>query len=302
MAGPVPGPHTTGPRPNRIGRYTVEAPIGWGAAAVVHRARGPNNQVVALKILHPEAARFPQIRQSIQQEYQVLSRLRHPGILRVYDAGETNGLFYIVMEYLEGETLEAFLERAKVASEEMAIRIGRQVAEALDYLHAQGYVHRDVKTSNIFLTRSGRAVLFDFGTVRRMDEPPTEQGIYGTPAFLAPELIQPEQPVDGRADLYSLGVVLYRMVSGRKPFYGSRQEVLDAHLHQKPPPPSDFHWVSPELEQVICKALEKAPQDRYQTGREMAEALAAVKVTPPKPKPPLTQRLRTWIGRGSSTS
>lgn len=282
--------------PKRIGRYVVDAPIGWGAAAVVYRARNANGQVVALKVLRPEAAAHPALRASIQNEYRTLSRLRHPGIVRVFDGGEANGLFYMAMEYIEGETLEEFLQRVKLVGEETAIRIGRQVAEALDYLHRQGYVHRDIKTSNILLTPTGRAVLFDFGTVRSIhDPPPAEQGIYGTPAFLAPEQIEPGQPVDGRADLYSLGVVLYRMVTGRKPFYGSRGEVLDAHLHQPPPPPSDFHWVSPELEQVILKALAKAPAERYQSGADLALALASVKVMPVEPKPPLARRIRQWL-------
>lgn len=295
MPGPMQDDNPIGYAPNRVGRYTVDAPIGWGAAAVVYRAHDANHQVVALKVLRPDAARFPALRKSILNEYRVLSRLRHPGIVRVLDGGEANGLFYIAMEHLKGETLEALLERAKVVGEKTALGIGGQVAEALDYLHAQGYIHRDVKTSNLFLTVSGRTVLFDFGAVCTVEEPPSEQGIYGTPAFLAPELIHPRWPVDGRADLYSLGVVLYRMVSGRKPFYGARSEVLDAHLQEPPPPPSTFHWVSPELEHVILKLLAKDPADRYQSGADVAEALAAVKVTPPAPKPPLVQRLRAWL-------
>ena len=144
----------------------------------------------------------------------------------------------------------------------------RQVAEALDYLHSQGYVHRDVKSSNILLGQGGRAVLFDFGTVYNIHNPTNNaQGIYGTPAFLAPEQIRAEETPDGRSDLYSLGIVLYLMVAGRKPFYGSREEVLNAHLRQQPPPPSEFRWVSPELEGVILKALAKKPAERFESGR-----------------------------------
>ena len=143
---------------------------------------------------------------AFEQEYRALSRLRHRNIVRAYETGEVDGYLYTALERIDGETLDEFLLRAKKIGEAPAIGIVRQVASALDYLHAEGYVHRDVKPANILMARDGRAVLFDFGTVLNLNDPPPEDtiGVYGTPAFLAPEQIN-NTAVDGRADLYALG-------------------------------------------------------------------------------------------------
>lgn len=284
------------PMTSQVGRYRVLDPLGQGATAVVYLAQDMTGRRVALKVLNPMAASQPHMRLCFQLEYRTMARLRHPGILRVHDSGEANGRLFIAMELIEGGTLEQFLQRANAIGEVAAIDIARQVAEALDYLHSTGHVHRDVKTSNVLLGPAGRAVLFDFGTVYNIHEPADNaQGIYGTPAFLAPEQIEGEEPLDGRADLYSLGIVLYLMVAGRRPFYGSREEVLDAHLKQEPPPPSEFGWVSPELEQVILKALAKPREERFESGEAFALALRGVEVETETPKPRLATRLRSWL-------
>lgn len=284
------------PMTSQVGRYRVLDPLGQGATAVVYLAQDLTGQRVALKVLNPMAASQPHMRSCFQLEYRTLARLRHPGILRVLDSGEANGRLFIAMELIEGGTLEQFLQRANAIGEVAAIDIARQVAEALDYLHGTGHVHRDVKTSNVLLGPAGRAVLFDFGTVYNIHDPADNaQGIYGTPAFLAPEQIEGEEPLDGRADLYSLGIVLYLMVAGRRPFYGSREEVLEAHLKQEPPPPSEFGWVSPELEKVILKALAKPREERFESGEAFALALRGVEVETETPKPRLATRLRSWL-------
>ncbi len=285
---------------NRFGSYQIEGVLGEGAVARVYRAKDSRGRTVALKVLTPAAAAQRHLRALFQLEYRTLTRLRHRGIIQVYDAGDVNGVPYLAMELVVGETLEDFLLRSKTIGEAAAIDIIRQIAQALDYLHEQGFVHRDIKTSNIMLTRDGRALLFDFGTVFEIGNPPEHEiGIYGTPAFLAPEQIVPDQPVDGRADLYALGIVLYRMLSGRKPFYGGRSEVLDAHVNEPPPPPSEFHWVSPELESIILKAIAKKPEDRFQTGQELVDALTSARLEPEPPKPELAQRLFGWLRAGS---
>ena len=284
------------PMTSQVGRYRVLDPLGQGATAVVYLAQDMTGRRVALKVLNPMAASQPHMRLCFQLEYRTMARLRHPGILRVHDSGEANGRLFIAMELIEGGTLEQFLQRANAIGEVAAIDIARQVAEALDYLHGTGHVHRDVKTSNVLLGPAGRAVLFDFGTVYNIHEPADNaQGIYGTPAFLAPEQIEGEESLDGRADLYSLGIVLYLMVAGRRPFYGSREEVLDAHLKQEPPPPSEFGWVSPELEKVILKALAKPREERFESGEAFALALRGVEVETETPKPRLATRLRSWL-------
>jgi eukaryotic-like serine/threonine-protein kinase len=160
-----------------------------------------------------------------------------------------------------------------------------------------------VKPANVMISQDGRALLFDFGAALNRNTPPPaeKEGIYGTPAYLAPEQILDSQTVDGRADLYSLGIILYRMVSGRKPFYGERSDLLDAHLHQAPPPPSEFAYVSPELEAVILKAIAKDPAQRFQTGAELAAALENAKLQPPPEHTALPKRLLQWL-RGAPAS
>lgn len=285
------------PISSQLGRYRIVEPLGQGATAVVYRAQDLTGRQVAFKVLNPAAASQPHMRSCFQLEYQTLARIRHPGILQVYESGEANGRLFIAMELVEGGTLEEFLARAKSIGEVAAIDIARQVAEALDFLHESGKIHRDVKTSNVLLGPSGRAVLFDFGTVYDTVNPTDNNapGIYGTPAFLAPEQIRAEEEPDKRSDLYSLGIVLYLMVSGRRPFYGSREEVLEAHLSEKPPPPSAWGWVSPELEQIILRALAKDPEERFGSGGEFALALRGVEVETEQPKPRLATRLRAWL-------
>jgi len=288
-------PVTYPPPANQIGEYHVESILGEGAAAMVYRAhlredvsvdiRNDHPSTVALKVLKPAATKQPNMLACFQFEARVLSRLNHPGILRVYNAGVDNGRMYTAMELIEGDSFEDFLLRRKRLDEDEAVGYAVQLAKALDYLHEHGYVHRDIKPANLMLTREGRIMLFDFGTVIRInDGAPYEVGLYGTPSFLAPEQILPDARVDARSDLYGLGIILYLMITGRKPFYGSRNEVLDAHVSAVPPAPSEAVRVSPELEAVILKSIAKDPDGRYQTGAEFAQALAGAElvVQPPK--------------------
>ncbi len=298
--------HSPPSLPDQVGDYVVESSLGEGAVAMVYRARrvddparrGPEGHppTVALKVLKPEATKQPNVLACFQFEARVLSRLNHPGILRVYDAGMDDDRMYTAMELIDGVGFDSVLLAKKRLAEPLAIDLARQLAEALDYLHNHGYVHRDVKPGNLMLTSAGRVVLFDFGTVvRSNDGVAYEGGLYGTPAFLAPEQTVAGGKIDGRADLYALGIMLYLMVAGRKPFYGSRNEVLEAHLRTAPPPPSKYVRVTPELETIILKTIAKHPDDRFQTGAEIAQALAEV----PEPAPPsLGARLFGWLRMG----
>jgi serine/threonine-protein kinase len=282
---------------NRFGPYQIEEVLGQGAVAMVYAAKNAQGQQRVLKVLMRQAAAQRTVRVGFQREFRVLNRLRHRNIVRAYTTGEVDGYFYMTLERIDGETLDDFLLRAKKIGEQPAIRIVTQVASALDYMHREGYAHRDIKPANILMTRDGRAVLFDFGTVLDIDNPDEEDsiGVYGTPAFLAPEQIN-DDPVDGRADLYALGIILYRMITGRKPFYGGRSEVLEAHLRQSPPPPSEFAHVSPDLEGVILKAIEKDPNDRFQTGAELIKAMEAVRLEPEPERVGIGQRIGRLFG------
>lgn len=280
----------------KLGAYQIEAVLGQGAVAVVYRARSPQGRQVALKVLTDAAASQRRIRDLFQSEYRINRRLNHPGVVQALDAGEIDGHPFMAMEVVAGKTLQDFVRKDKGLGEAPAIDIVRQLANSLNYIHEQDVVHRDLKPTNIFITQNGRALLFDFGTALDLRNPPTtpDTAIYGTPGFLAPEQILHGDEVDGRADLYALGVIFYRLISARRPFYGTRDDVLDAHLHTPPPPPSEFAYVSPELEQIILKLLEKEPEKRYQTGAELLHALDHVELVPQPAGAP--QRFMRWLG------
>lgn len=279
----------------RLGGYMIDAVLGQGAVAVVYRARSPQGRMVALKVLTEMAAAQPKIRTMFQNEYRLTSRLKHPGVVQVRESGMIDGHFFIAMDLVEGKTLQDFQSKDKGLGEAPAINLTRQLASTLDYVHQQQVVHRDLKPSNIFVTQDGRALLFDFGAALdlRTAIEGEASGIYGTPGFLAPEQIRNGNAVDGRADFYSLGVVFYRMITGRRPFYGTREDVLDAHLYTAPPPPSEFGYISPELEPVLLKLLAKDPVARYQTGAELLTALDGVHLEAPPERAP--QRLLRWL-------
>ena len=292
--------------PDRVGDYRIESLIGEGAVGTVYRARrfddpaghvdANHPSIVALKVLKPEATKQPHVLACFQFEARVLSRLLHRGILRVYAAGMDDDLMYTAMELIDGVSLDNVLAANKRLTVPQVIDVAQQLAEALDFLHSHGYVHRDVKPANLMLTPEGRVVLFDFGTVVRIkDGAPYEAGLYGTPAFLAPEQTVAGGKVDGRADLYAAGIMLYLMATGRKPFYGSRSEVLAAHVRTPPPPPSKFARMAPGLEAVILKAIAKNPDDRFQTGAEFARALADL---PAPVNMSLATRLFGWLRLG----
>ena len=304
---------------NQVGNYLVDSPLGGGAVAMVYRAHridassqesevdpvttdldSEDSDIVALKVLRPEATRDPHALACFQFEARVVSRLNHPGIMRVYETGMDNSRMYTAMELVDGPSFDHFLLAQKRLSEPVAVGIARQLTEALDYLHMQGYVHRDIKPANLMLSSDGVIKVTDFGTAIRIDDgAPYEIGLYGTPSFLAPEQISEGGRIDGRSDLYAAGMILYLMVAGRKPFYGGRNEVLQAHVETEPPAPSDFAYVSPELESIILKALAKDPDKRYQTGAEFAQALTDVNLIPEPAKPSLGARLFGWMRPGS---
>lgn len=279
----------------RLGPYEIDKVLGQGGVSTVYQAHRLNAQPVALKVLFTAIARQPNLRRRFQQEYRLLSRLRHPGVIRTYDMGEIDGRLYIAMDLLQGETLESLVRRSKKLGQVTSVEIARQIAEILDYIHQQEVVHRDIKTSNVMITPDRRVILFDFGTAldRRAADPEDLRGMFGTPPFVSPEQIEAHPDIDGRADLYSLGIILYLMVTGRKPFYGSRSELLEAHLHQTPPPPSNFAHVSPALENVILKLLAKDPAHRIQSARELVDILDTIELTSEEPS--LSRQFLRWL-------
>jgi tetratricopeptide (TPR) repeat protein len=264
------------------GRYVIEREIGSGGTAVVFRARDLRHQrLVAIKVLRPELARTLGPDRFLR-EIRIAASLTHPHILPVHDSGEAAELLYYVMPYVEGESLRSRLIRQGALPMDDALRIAREVADALSYAHSRGVVHRDIKPGNILLV-GGHAVVADFGIATATDigiddETLTSPGLaIGTPAYMSPEQARGEAVVDGRSDLYSLGCVLYEMLAGRPPFTGaSAQAVLARHSHDVPEPLRTRRPSVPvEVEQAVQRLLEKLPADRFSTAVQFAAALPA---------------------------
>jgi len=261
-------------------RYTIEREIGRGGMAFVLLARDVRyDRLVALKILRPELAAAVGD-QRFLREIRVAATLQHQNILPLYDSGAVNNLLYYVMPYVEGESLRDRLEREGQLPVDEALRIAREVADALSYAHSHDVVHRDIKPENILLT-GGHALVADFGIARAITsasgEKLTETGIaIGTPAYMSPEQGSAEARLDGRADIYALGCVLYEMLAGEPPFTGpSAQAILARHSRDPVPPLRTVRRTIPEwLEAEIERALEKVPADRFPTAAQFAEALA----------------------------
>lgn len=288
----------------QLGPYRLESILGSGGMAVVYRARHEQGHEVALKVLVPAPRAGNDIWARFEREARTAARLDHPAIVRVLDVGRADGYAYLAMPLIEGQSLAERLAVSGVLDEAAAADIAWQIADALYYAHGQGVVHRDIKPSNILLTADGRAMLTDFGVARALDEADlTRTGhTVGTPAYMAPEQAAGGAPVDGRADLYSLGVVLYHMMTGRPPFQGATPQVLHAHVYTPPPPPSTRAQVSQPMEAVILRALTKDVSRRFQTGAAMAQALARLNDrtgTLPALTPPVhTRRWRRYIWLG----
>jgi serine/threonine-protein kinase len=261
-----------------VGRYSLEREIGRGGMGVVYLAREVRlDRSVAIKLLPPELAANPELRERFMREARTAARLAHPYIVPIHAVEEIDGFVFIVMAYVDGGTLaQRIATRGAVPPDEVT-RIMREVAWALAYAHAQGVVHRDIKPANILLERgTGRAMVADFGIARLSDSAAdTAVGIVlGTPEYMSPEQAAAEE-LDGRSDLYALGVVAFLAVSGTLPFTApTAQGMLALHLTQQPPAVASVSRGTPRaLAQAIDKCLRKAPDDRFANGEVLADAL-----------------------------
>ncbi|MBJ81463.1 MAG: hypothetical protein CL462_01010 [Acidimicrobiaceae bacterium] len=265
----------------QYGPYSITELLGRGTVAHVYRAGLRDGSEVALKVLTPFAEARAEIRGLFEQEYELMARIEHPNVLRVMQAGVIAGTHYIEIEPINGETVWDHVQSQKAIGLGDAIAIIQQMCSALDHVHEHRIVHRDVKPSNIMLDeKHNRAVLFDFGLAHDLDGPrPPEGRVFGSPMFLAPEQALGNL-VDGRTDLYSLGVTLYRLVVGAAPFYGERNELLHAHVKLPPPHPRDA-GVADDLAEIIVRAMSKDPEDRFQSGADFAAALATIEMPMP---------------------
>ncbi len=286
-----------------IGAYEIIAEVGRGGMAVVYKAyQRALDRYVAIKVLPPQFTFDPEFVRRFAMEAKAAAKLKHPNIVTIYDVGEQNGLHYIVQEFVEGVTLADLIRREGALPPTRAVHIIAQVASALDYAHALGFVHRDVKPSNIMIGANDHATLTDFGIAKAAEGTRvTKSGVMvGTPEYMAPEQIR-GQAVDGRVDVYALGVVGYEMLAGRVPFQGDTARVLYGQVHEAPPPLRSLNpRVPPAVEVALGMALAKEPAQRYARAGEFANALTAAvsgavqpsapeaptRYVPPPPAPP----------------
>ncbi len=265
--------------PRRLGKFELMEELGVGSFGQVFRARDTElNRTVAVKLLRAGRLAGREEIDRFIREARSAAQLKHPGLVAVYETGQTeDGVIYLVEEFIQGETLAARLAGARYTFRQIAELVAA-VADALDYAHRQGVIHRDVKPSNILLDADGRPHLMDFGLAKRdLDETPvTVDGQFlGTPAYVSPEQARGDSHhVDGRTDVYSLGVILYELLTGERPFRGNRQMLLLQVLYDEPRPPRQLHDKVPrDLETICLKAIAKAPARRYATARDLAADL-----------------------------
>ncbi len=264
-------------------RYAVESEVGSGGMATVYLAHDlKHNRRVAIKVLKPEIAAALGGKRFLR-EIEIAASLQHPHVLPLYDSGEADGMLYYVMPFVEGETLSALIAREGAQPVERATRILRDVADALQYAHARGVVHRDIKPDNVMIS-GNHAVVTDFGVAFAVHEAArgvslTATGVaLGTPAYMAPEQATAEEHIDHRADIYSLGVVAYQILAGRAPFEGATaQRIIAAHVTATPDPIGNYRPdIPPALAGLVMRCLEKHPEDRVQRTGDMLVQLEAM--------------------------
>src|SRR5437868_12554147 len=265
------------PLPEKFGRYEIVREIGHGAMGVVYEALDPTiGRKIALKTIRfdgigttaDEAAR------RFKNEARAAGGLNHPNIVTVYDAGEDHGILYLAMEFIEGVTLEARLRAQRTIATAQTIEMVRQICSGLDFAHAKGIVHRDIKPGNILLAEHGPVKITDFGIARAGEAMTITGQVVGTPNYMSPEQVL-GKTLDGRSDLFSVGVMLYEMVTGERPFEGqSITTIMYKIVHETPIPPRKLDsTIHPGLSAVIEKSLAKSAEDRFPNGAELARAL-----------------------------
>lgn len=271
-------------------RYEVLDSLGEGGMGLVYRVRDRETaEILALKLLRPEIARDPAMMERFKDEIRLARRITHKNVSRIYDFNRVDDLVYITMEFVDGESLRAYLKRAGKLSPERVVDVARQIAAGLGEAHARGVVHRDLKPENVILARDGLVKLMDFGIARALGgNTTTPQTVIGTPGYMAPEQSQGKS-VDQRTDLYALGLILYECLTGRRAFAGATPvEVALKQIKERPVPPRQLLSATPpHLEAIVMRCLEKEPSRRFASAAELQRALVP-------PGLPPQQRASHW--------
>ncbi len=267
-----------------VGPYRIVEQLGSGGMATVFKAYHASlDRYVAIKVLHPAFKQDPNFLSRFQREARIVARLQHPAIVPVYDFNEHNGQPYLVMRFIEGETLKARLSKGDLPLHEV-VRVLHPVGEALQYAHGQGVLHRDVKPSNILLTPDGQVFLADFGLARIAqagESTLSQDALVGTPQYISPEQARGDSDLDARTDVYSLGVVMYELLIGRVPYQADTPyAVIHDHIYAPLPLPRSIKPGFPDtLERVLLKALAKERDDRYASVAELMAAFESAAQT-----------------------
>lgn len=266
-----------------FGNYVINGFAGKGATSYVYEARPRDTFTkVAVKVLHPHLLADPSKRRKFYREARIMMRMRHQNVVRFHEILEIDGHLAYVMEYIEGETLETWMESEAKQADQMELAcLFTDILRGLTHAHRHGVVHRDMKPANVLITpQNGRYVakIIDFGLARFADQPLSQQErakIAGTAAYISPEEVTDPDSVGLSSDIYSLGVMLYEAACGKRPFDGATpRELLEAHAHAEPQRPREVNpAISPEFEEVIMRTLSKRPETRFDSAPEMIQAL-----------------------------
>lgn len=295
-----------------VGPYRIIEQLGSGGMATVFKAYHPAlDRYVAIKILHPVFKADPQFFERFKREARIVANLEHANIIPVYDFNEHQGEPYLVMRYVEGDTLKAHMQGRPMAPPQI-LGLMRPVCQALAYAHRQGVLHRDIKPSNVMISKDGSVFLSDFGLARMVqvgESTLSQDMMVGTPQYISPEQAQGISNLDGRTDIYSLGVVLFEMLTGRVPFNADTPfATVHDHIYSPLPLPSAINPnINPAAERLLLKALAKEPDDRFATADELLEALEKtlgaqiVAATPPQATAtPQQAATPWWVWAGSA--
>jgi serine/threonine protein kinase len=277
----------TTPIPERIGKYTISEVLGRGSMGTVYKGFDPHiHRAVAIKTIHREllgdSTAVDSIAARFRNEAKAVGRIAHPGVVAIYDFGEDGDVTFIAMEFVDGRTLDDILGMRQMLSEANVLAVMDQLLEALSVAHAQGVWHRDIKPANLIVTKSGQVKLTDFGIARLEDANLTQvSSMIGTPAYMAPEQFI-GKGIDHRADLFACGVLLYRMLTGRRAFTGATQEVMYKILNEHPPAPSIVtQGARPAaFDAIVARSMAKNPAERYPDALAMRAALQALSRAP----------------------